>query len=399
MSRLLDPLLNLHGLVVYLLVAAVVFTEDALFVGFVVPGETAAVLGGVAASRGHVSLAIIIAVVVAAAIIGDSAGYQLGAHYAPRLLSTRLVGRHQRHIDAAGDLLARRGGPAVFLGRFVAYLRAVMPFLAGAARVPYRRFWPTTPPVAWSGGLGRSCWATWLVTPTPRSRRRSAVSWRWLPPPWSSSACSSGGCGVTSMRTGPANADQPAAQPDTTSPRQPPALPMWSWGELQPRPRVACPSAPVTEGLLHRRRPCPSSDVGDLTAGCRFGSGQGHPAPWLPSVHARMRRRVRPVAPDRTALASGVSGLALTAISALVRAVAAGGPAGGATRPALAAAVFALVSLASLGLGVLAVWSAVKAWLRDDALSVPARWGAGLGLVAVVLVAATGSCGPHNCPG
>ena len=104
------------------------------------------------------------------------------------------------------------------------------------------------------------------------------------------------------------------------------------------------------------------------------------------------------MAPDRTALAAGVSGLALTAISALVRAVAAGGSAGGATRPALAA-VFALVSLASLGLGVLAVWSAVKAWLRDDALSVPARWGAGLGLLAVVLVAATGSCGPHSCPG
>lgn len=105
------------------------------------------------------------------------------------------------------------------------------------------------------------------------------------------------------------------------------------------------------------------------------------------------------MAPDRTALASGVSGLALTAISALVRAVTPDGSAGGATRPALAAAVFSLVSLASLSLGALAVWSAVKAWLRDDTLSVPARWGAGLGLVAVVLVAATGSCGPHNCPG
>jgi hypothetical protein len=105
------------------------------------------------------------------------------------------------------------------------------------------------------------------------------------------------------------------------------------------------------------------------------------------------------VAPDRTALASGVSGLALAVTSALVRAVAAGGSAGGATRPASVVAVFALAGLASLGLGVLAIWSAVKAWLRDDALSVPARWGAGLGLVAVVLVAATGSCGPHSCPG
>jgi uncharacterized membrane protein len=105
------------------------------------------------------------------------------------------------------------------------------------------------------------------------------------------------------------------------------------------------------------------------------------------------------VAPDRAALASGLSGLALTAIAVLVRALVVGSSAGGATRPAFAAVVFALVSLAGLGLGVLAVWSAVKAWLRDDALSVPARWGAGLGLVAVLLVAATGSCGPHSCPG
>jgi hypothetical protein len=105
------------------------------------------------------------------------------------------------------------------------------------------------------------------------------------------------------------------------------------------------------------------------------------------------------VAPDRTALVAGLSGLAGTVVSALVRVVVVGGSAGGATARALAAVVFALVSLAGLGLGVLAVWSAVKAWLRDDALSVPARWGGGLGLVAVLFVAATGACGPHSCPG
>ena len=154
MSGLLDSLLNLHGLVVYLIVAAVVFAEDALFVGFVVPGETAAVLGGVAASRGNVSLPVLIVVVVVAAVVGDSVGYEIGARYGTRLLSVRVVRRQQGRIETGRELLARRGGPAVFLGRFVAYLRALMPFLAGFSRLPYRRFlaYNAAGGVAWGTG-------------------------------------------------------------------------------------------------------------------------------------------------------------------------------------------------------------------------------------------------------
>ena len=107
-----------------------------------------------------------------------------------------------------------------------------------------------------------------------------------------------------------------------------------------------------------------------------------------------MRRRSRPAAPDRTSLASGLSGLALAAISALVRALA-----GGVSRPVWAAVVLALVSLTGFGLGVLAIWSAIKAWLRDDALSVAGRWGAALGLAAMLFVVATGPCGQQSCPG
>jgi hypothetical protein len=110
------------------------------------------------------------------------------------------------------------------------------------------------------------------------------------------------------------------------------------------------------------------------------------------------RRSARPVTPDRTALASGLSGLALAAVSALTRALVTGSLTDGATRSSWAAAVFALVSLASFGLGVLAIWSAVKAWLRDDALSVPARWGAALSLAAMLFVTAIGPCGPQSCP-
>jgi membrane protein DedA with SNARE-associated domain len=140
MSGLLDRLLGLHGVVVYALVAAVVFAEDALFIGFVLPGETAAILGGVAASLGHVSLPAMIAVVVAAAIIGDTAGYEIGRRFGPRLLNSAPLRHRQHRLDRAKDLLRRRGGTAVFLGRFVAFFRAVMPTLAGTAAMPYRRF-------------------------------------------------------------------------------------------------------------------------------------------------------------------------------------------------------------------------------------------------------------------
>src|SRR4051812_6106747 len=75
MSGLLDRLLAIQGPLLYLLVGLTVFVEDALFVGFVVPGETAAVLGGVAAGLGHASLAVMMVIVVAAAIVGDSVGY------------------------------------------------------------------------------------------------------------------------------------------------------------------------------------------------------------------------------------------------------------------------------------------------------------------------------------
>jgi membrane protein DedA with SNARE-associated domain len=140
MSSLIDRILSVPGSLVYVIVGLVVFAEDALFVGFVIPGETAAVLGGVDASRGHVHLWLVMVVVVAAAIVGDSVGYEIGRRAGPRILRTRILTRHQGRLADAQEFLARRGGSAVFLGRFVAFFRAVMPALAGTSGMPYRRF-------------------------------------------------------------------------------------------------------------------------------------------------------------------------------------------------------------------------------------------------------------------
>src|SRR3954463_1653959 len=140
MSGLVDRLLAIQGPLLYALVAAVVFVEDALFVGFVVPGETVAVLGGGAASLGHASLPGMMVTVVAAAIVGDSVGYEVGRQLGPRLVASRMLRSRRERLDTARGFLARRVGAAVFLGRFVAFFRAVMPALAGTAGMRYRRF-------------------------------------------------------------------------------------------------------------------------------------------------------------------------------------------------------------------------------------------------------------------
>lgn len=152
MSRVLD----LSPVLVIVVVGLLVFVEDALFVGFVVPGETAAVLGGVYASRGGLPVAVVVVVVVVAAIVGDSVGYEVGKHFGPRLLQMKVLEKRRKKLDEAQQFLAHRGGSAVFLGRFVAFFRAVMPALAGISQMPYRRFLP------WNA-VGGLVWGTGFV--------------------------------------------------------------------------------------------------------------------------------------------------------------------------------------------------------------------------------------------
>lgn len=151
MQSLFDGLLHASPLVVMCIVFALVFAEDALFIGFVIPGETAAVVGGVFASRGDLPLWSMIMIVISAAILGDTVGYEIGKHLGPRIMALKLLDKRRAQLQKAEDFLARRGGLAVFLGRFTAFFRAVMPALAGLSRMPYRRFaiWNFTGGIIW----------------------------------------------------------------------------------------------------------------------------------------------------------------------------------------------------------------------------------------------------------
>jgi membrane protein DedA with SNARE-associated domain len=131
---------GLHGPVIYAIVAALVFGEAALFFGFVLPGETAVVIGGLLASEHRVSLPVLIGLVVVSAVAGDSVGYEIGRKFGPRLLQTRPMRKYEGGVGKAQAMIRKRGPLAVFIGRFTALLRALMPALVGVSRMPYPRF-------------------------------------------------------------------------------------------------------------------------------------------------------------------------------------------------------------------------------------------------------------------
>lgn len=139
-SGLTTALGHMNGWVAIVLIAALVFGETAIFLGFVLPGEAAVVFGGVLASRGHLSLPLLIGVVVITAVTGPLVGYEVGKRMGDRLFTSQKLSRVSGPLDRARTTLRDRGGVAVLGGRFVAVVRALMPAAAGAAEMPYRVF-------------------------------------------------------------------------------------------------------------------------------------------------------------------------------------------------------------------------------------------------------------------
>ncbi len=125
-SYLLHEIHKLPTGLTYALVTVLVFGEAAIFLGFVLPGETAVLVAGVAASQGHVNIGVVCVLVVVAATAGDSVGFAIGHRYGERLMRLKILHRRRAALDRALEGLRRRGPIYVFVGRFTAFMRAVM---------------------------------------------------------------------------------------------------------------------------------------------------------------------------------------------------------------------------------------------------------------------------------
>jgi membrane-associated protein len=122
----------------YVLVFVLTASETSAFVGLLVPGETAVLLGAAVAGRGGLNVFLLAAVVVAGAVTGDSLGYALGRRCARRPGRPRPPAA--RHTARARAFLAHHGAATVLTSKFIGFARTFVPYAAGSSGMPYRRF-------------------------------------------------------------------------------------------------------------------------------------------------------------------------------------------------------------------------------------------------------------------
>jgi membrane-associated protein len=131
----------LTGWLGYLLLFGIVFAETGLLVGFFLPGDSLLFTVGVVAGAGKLNLFVVNAVLMAAAIIGDSTGYLLGRSTGPHIFNrpdSRFFKRE--HLIRTHEFYEKHGGKTIIYARFIPILRTFAPFVAGAAEMNYARF-------------------------------------------------------------------------------------------------------------------------------------------------------------------------------------------------------------------------------------------------------------------
>ena len=127
----------------YVVLFAVVFCETGLVVTPFLPGDSLLFAAGALASRAGspINLWILIPVIFAAAVIGDSVNYEIGKWLGPKVFTRKdswLL--NQNHLHKAHAFYEKYGGKTIILARFIPIIRTFAPFVAGIGKMTYLHF-------------------------------------------------------------------------------------------------------------------------------------------------------------------------------------------------------------------------------------------------------------------
>lgn len=136
----LTEIVSNYGLTAYLILFLIIFAETGFVVTPFLPGDSLLFAAGAIAAIGGLNVWLILAVLVAAAIFGDTTNYWIGHFFGEKLIANPKIPIKKEHIDKTQEFYKKHGGKTIILARFVPIVRTFAPFVAGVGKMDYQKF-------------------------------------------------------------------------------------------------------------------------------------------------------------------------------------------------------------------------------------------------------------------
>lgn len=136
----LSQVIAQYGTWTYLILFVIVFCETGLVVTPFLPGDSLLFAAGTFAALGQLDVWLMMLLLMAAAVLGDTVNYWVGAAIGPRAFSGDVKFLKKEHLDRTRAFYERHGGKTIILARFVPIVRTFAPFVAGVGTMSYQRF-------------------------------------------------------------------------------------------------------------------------------------------------------------------------------------------------------------------------------------------------------------------
>ena len=203
MSELLDIILHLdvhlvawveaYGVWIYAILFAIIFSETGFVVTPFLPGDSLLFVAGAIAATGAMNVHLLAALLIAAAILGNSVNYAIGRWLGKTFFRDRgSKWLNPAHLDKAHAFYERHGGKAIVISRFLPIVRTYVPFVAGLGGMHAARYtaYNVAGGVLWVASL---CYAGYFFGNIPWVKKNLTliivgiilvsvvpVAWAWL---------------------------------------------------------------------------------------------------------------------------------------------------------------------------------------------------------------------------
>ena len=140
LDKHLSQVISHYGVWTYLILFLIVFAETGLVVTPFLPGDSLLFAAGTFAALGALDVRLLLVLLVAAAIIGDTVNYWVGAWIGPRAFSGRVRWLRKDYLDRTHAFYEKHGGKTIIIARFIPIIRTFAPFVAGVGAMSYGKF-------------------------------------------------------------------------------------------------------------------------------------------------------------------------------------------------------------------------------------------------------------------